>query len=312
MNSDADKPEFSASRKIYAALLRAYPRRHREEYGAAMAQLFRDQCRDAWGESKNFGLLKLWLRVLPDLVSTSIMERLAAMNEGKTMSDKLSSLASFGPSPGKIFTRVFLVVFLLVVIVSTAVTFILPESYASTATINIDTERSANNYDPYFLQTQFQEMKSLPVLESVVEKLQLKKTWSQKYFAGEPLKTAEVIEILKGRLAIRPVGNTSLVKITIYSDDKLEAPQIANAIAESYRDYRMNTPVLKATNSIPILSSIQITDLAEPAARPVKPNKPLNITIGVFVGIFAAGIIGGLAALVTTIRKRRRGTNAPA
>jgi hypothetical protein len=40
-------PDFPVSEKIYRRLLRAYPKAHRAEYGPAMAQLFRDQCRDA-------------------------------------------------------------------------------------------------------------------------------------------------------------------------------------------------------------------------------------------------------------------------
>lgn len=33
---------------LYLRLLNFYPRAHRQEYGAPMLQLFRDQCRDAW------------------------------------------------------------------------------------------------------------------------------------------------------------------------------------------------------------------------------------------------------------------------
>jgi hypothetical protein len=71
---------LAVSQKIYGRLLLAYPKAHREEYGPAMAQLFRDQGRDAWNESQSWGVVKLWLRVLPDLVKTSITERLAALN----------------------------------------------------------------------------------------------------------------------------------------------------------------------------------------------------------------------------------------
>lgn len=39
-------------------------------------------------------------------------------------------------------------------------------------------------------------------------------------------------------MSLRPVRNTPLVDITVYGADKIEAAQIANAIAESYRDYR--------------------------------------------------------------------------
>jgi hypothetical protein len=89
------KSEFPVSEKIYALLLHAFPKAHRERYGAAMAQLFRDQCRDAWAEAGNFGLLKLWLRALTDLAGSSIMERLAALKERKNMNDKLRTCRHF-------------------------------------------------------------------------------------------------------------------------------------------------------------------------------------------------------------------------
>src|SRR5580698_8245174 len=94
---------FQISQTIYDRLLVAYPQSHRAEYGAAMAQLFRDQCRDAWNESRNWGLVKLWLRVLPDLASTSIMERLAASRKRKTMSEKISNLSGSRFTPTAAF-----------------------------------------------------------------------------------------------------------------------------------------------------------------------------------------------------------------
>ena len=245
--------EFPVAQKIYGALLRAYPPAHRAEYGAAMAQLFRDQCRDAWGESKNFGLLKLWLRVLPDWAKTSLMERLAALNERKTMNEKLANLTSFQTPPRKIFTRVFVVVFLIIFITSVAVTLILPESYASRATIKIDGEGVTVNYDPYFLQTQFEIISSQSVLEPVIDKLHLREIWGKKYFNGERIKETEMLKILKGRLSIAPVRGTKLADITVYSEDRTEAAQIANAIAESYRDYRVNERVKLAAKEVNVL-----------------------------------------------------------
>ena len=47
MSTPADAKALLSSQKIYEHLLAAYPKAHREEYGAAMSQLFRDQCRDA-------------------------------------------------------------------------------------------------------------------------------------------------------------------------------------------------------------------------------------------------------------------------
>ena len=57
----------------------------------------------------------------------------------------------------------------------------------------------------------------------------------------ETLTTDQTMEILRQRLQLAPVKNTKLIAITVYSDDKNEAAQMANAVAEAYRDYRVQT-----------------------------------------------------------------------
>src|ERR1035437_9253605 len=241
---------LAVSQKIYGRLLLAYPKAHREEYGPAMTQLFRDECRDAWNESQSWGVAKLWLRVLPDLVKTSITERLAALNERKSMSDKMTALFRPLTSPLTGFFTMFTVVFLLVLMTSVVVTFIIPESYASTARIKVENDQPTTGYDPYFIQTQFEIMQSQVVLDPVIDKLNLNVEWGKKYNNGETLKTTETMEILKQRMGLAPVRNTKLVSIMVYSDDKKEAAQIANAIAESYKDYRVKTAAALAATSL--------------------------------------------------------------
>ena len=245
MTKNFNNRALAVSQKVYGWLLSAYPPAHRTEYGPAMAQLFRDQGRDAWNESRGWGMMKLWLRVLPDLVNTSITERLAAFNPRKSMSDKISALFRPLTSPLTGFFTVFTVVFLVVLTISIAITFILPESYASTARIKVehDVPPASGEFfsDPYFIQTTFEIIQSQLVLNPVIEKLNLNGVWGKKYFNGEKLKSAETMEILKGRMSLAPVKNTTLIAITVYSDDRNEAAQIANAVAESYRDYRVRT-----------------------------------------------------------------------
>ena len=70
----------------------------------------------------------------------------------------------------RIRKTVILAVFLLVVITTTAVTFILPESYMSTARIEVQKDaaditplmpnQQSGTYDPYFLQTEFEKIRS--------------------------------------------------------------------------------------------------------------------------------------------------------
>jgi capsular exopolysaccharide synthesis family protein len=152
----------------------------------------------------------------------------------------------------RIRKAIIITVFLITAIIATAVTFILPESYSSTCRIKVENDvndsqggnamtASMAPYDPYFIQTTFEIMQSELVLSNVISTLDLNNEWGKKYFSGETLKTTETMEILKGRMSLAPVRNTKLISITVYSDDAKEAATLANTIAESYRNYRLDT-----------------------------------------------------------------------
>ncbi len=153
----------------------------------------------------------------------------------------------------RIRKAIIVTVFLITAIIATAVTFILPESYASTTRIKVESDvndiasllntptASMSGFDPYFIQTTFEIMQSQIVLSNVVSRLNLNTEWGKKYFNGETLKTSETLEILKGRMSLAPVRNTKLIAITVYSEDRNEAANLANAIAEAYRDYRLQS-----------------------------------------------------------------------
>jgi len=71
------KPQSSTVRwlcRVYGALLYAYPREFRLEYGAAMQQVFRDGCRDASRSEGVFGVLRFALHTAADWVSTTVRE----------------------------------------------------------------------------------------------------------------------------------------------------------------------------------------------------------------------------------------------
>ena len=59
------------SEKLYRALLVAYPREHRREYGELMIQLFRDRMRRDGG---GLGSLNVWLAMIVDLVTSALKE----------------------------------------------------------------------------------------------------------------------------------------------------------------------------------------------------------------------------------------------
>lgn len=151
----------------------------------------------------------------------------------------------------RIRKTVILAVFLLVVITATLMTFVLPVAYLSTARIKVDrggadiqefgTTRMQGQYDPYFIQTEFETIKSEAVLSNVVSRLSLNEVWGKRYNNGERLKTPRTLEMLKNRLALNPVRNTMFISIGVYSGESPEeAAALANAVAEAYRGYRLN------------------------------------------------------------------------
>ena len=59
------------SDRVYRFLLKTYPTGFRTEYGAEMAQVFRDSCRDEFTRSGSGALLGLWLFTLLDWAKTA-------------------------------------------------------------------------------------------------------------------------------------------------------------------------------------------------------------------------------------------------
>src|SRR6266849_6681928 len=149
----------------------------------------------------------------------------------------------------RIRKTVIIAVFLLVVTTTTLVTFILPESFAST--LRIDVEKDATDvqpignqslyqqYDPYWIETQFQTIQSKSILHQVIENLKLNKAWAEKLKEEGQLPTDITYGLLKRAVDVHQSRNTSLIEIKVYSEDKEEAPKIANEIAKVYRDYRL-------------------------------------------------------------------------
>jgi len=159
----------------------------------------------------------------------------------------------------RIRKTVIISVFLLIAITATVVTFILPESYSSTARIEINPDSgdissmggmpasSYLPYDAYFIQTEFEIMQSEKVLGRVIEALDLNDVWGKKLNGGVPLKTEDTMQLLKQRMNLSPERNTKLIDITVYSDDKNDAAQLANGIAQAYQEYRL---ALRSTNTM--------------------------------------------------------------
>src|SRR6185295_8104907 len=136
----------------------------------------------------------------------------------------------------------------------------------------------------------------------VVQELDLNASWGRKYGTGGNLKTVESVGLLKSRLEVRPVHNTSIIEIRIFSEDRDEAAMIANKIAEVYAERVRSTPGG---------SKVEIIDRAVPGSRPVRPNKPLNIVLGIVAGLVLGLVVGGAGAALAHGWQSKRQRSQP-
>src|SRR5438477_8863195 len=110
----------------------------------------------------------------------------------------------------RIRKTVILAVFLLVVLTTTAVTYILPKSYMSSVRIKVQKDiadvdtmagsKSLGAFDPFFIQTEFEVIQSASVLDQVISapELNLNRRWATRYgVEGQALKTPQTRSLLK-------------------------------------------------------------------------------------------------------------------
>ena len=146
----------------------------------------------------------------------------------------------------RIRKMVIFTVFLLVVITTAGVTYVMPKKYTSSVRIDVQKDVSdvamfnqtfgGQNYDPFFVLTQFERIQSKEVLYRVIDDLKLVQRWNQKYLLGES--KLKAYEMLLKIMDPRNVRNTSIIEVNVYSKDKAEAADIANKIAEVYKTNR--------------------------------------------------------------------------
>jgi uncharacterized protein involved in exopolysaccharide biosynthesis len=215
----------------------------------------------------------------------------------------VSKVSHARPGLLAVFLVCFMGVFLLVVTTTTLVTFILPESYFSKARVMLrpgptsaapapGVPGGSGAFDPRYLQTQREVIGSDTILRQAIGDLDLNKAWGIRYAAGESLHTPETMALLRARMDLRPVRNTSIIEIGIYSEKSDESAKIANAIAVAYRDHSNGSGAAASVSDTP---HVEILYRAVAPFRPMRPNKPLNITLGVVMGLVLGLVVGGCA-----------------
>jgi capsular polysaccharide biosynthesis protein len=218
------------------------------------------------------------------------------------VADWFISVRKKHPEAPNVFPAVFMAVFLLVLGVGILNAVISPAYYCSTVRLRLglgmaDPARpgtamdSSAVYDAELIKTQCDAICSESILRPVIVDLDLNRQWGRRFSDGGPLKTLETIEFLKGRIDVRRIPDTCLVEIRAVSEKAEEAARLANALAETYRDHRRDSPA--ASPSGPMAIRAEILDPGMPAADALPYYKLRQLTSPALAALCLAFAVGG-------------------
>ncbi len=147
--------------------------------------------------------------------------------------------------------EVILAVALLTIVTGTAYTLMMPKKFTSTTQLEVredamdvdpfyDRQASRLGYNPFFLMTQEKIMRSRPVLTEVIRNLNLQKVWGAELNEDKSPVTPELaLQILGRSMRVEQDRDTTLMNISVTSEDPKRAAEIANEVANVYRDRRL-------------------------------------------------------------------------
>jgi uncharacterized protein involved in exopolysaccharide biosynthesis len=138
-------------------------------------------------------------------------------------------------------------------VVGVAVMMFVSPSYEASVKIKVEKEISdvqsmeqGAAFDPYWVQDQFEALQSKVVLFQVITNLALTQRWGD-------LSPEQAFLRLRRSLDVRQYRGTTLIEIRYWSKDPQESANVANAIATTYRDHRLEQKRAKQAAGTTIL-----------------------------------------------------------
>jgi uncharacterized protein involved in exopolysaccharide biosynthesis len=119
-------------------------------------------------------------------------------------------------------------------------------------------------------------------------------------------KTRARLDLVREQLNVGDkISNNPTPQEQAYWDEKEQLYQMLALLR--LLNPKIDAEILDA--QIPHDSMVQIVDPAEPGREPVKPNKPLNISIGIIGGGFLGLFVGTIAMAISLQLRKRNGRN---
>ena len=163
--------------------------------------------------------------------------------------------------------EVVLAVALLTIVTGTFYTVMMPKKYTAKTQIEtreaeMDVDPFTNRqtqrlgYNPFFLMTQEKILLSRPVLTKVMHNLNLQRVWGAKLNENKaPLEATETLKMLMRSIRVRQDRDTTLMNISVTSEDPKQSAEIANELANVYRESREQEVRRQIQNSLDAMSN---------------------------------------------------------
>jgi polysaccharide biosynthesis transport protein len=164
--------------------------------------------------------------------------------------------------------EIILIVMVMVVITGAVVTNLMDKRYKATTRIRVfedsqnmqifnPSNMSGSSYNPYFLLTELEILRSELVLGRVLENLNLSKVWGEEFeVPGGVIPYQKAMEILKNRVQVQQQRNTNNIDIIAVSSDPVQAAQIANEVAKVYGQQRIEQSVDQVRTGLATLETL--------------------------------------------------------
>ncbi|WP_372805806.1 hypothetical protein [Pontiella sp.] len=156
-----------------------------------------------------------------------------------------------------------------IVLAATVYTLMLPNLYESSVRLSVEPGDAAvecPNPCPHcslasetFTRTQIEVLSSKPILYEVINRLNLQQQWGR---AGDRLPREVAYRILLNSVSVYTVRDTSLLCVSVRRDNPDEAAEIANELAEVYRDSRLNLALNESRKKVDAIGAAMKKQLA--------------------------------------------------
>jgi len=163
--------------------------------------------------------------------------------------------------------EVILAVALLTIVTGTAYTLMMPKKFTATTFLEVredamdvdpfyQQQARRVGYNPFFLMTQEKILKSRPVLTEVIRNLNLQKVWGMDLNEDKsPVSPELALQILTRSLRVEQDRDTTLMNISVTSEDAKRSASIANEVANVYSDRRLNSKRREIQRAIDAMSN---------------------------------------------------------